>query len=377
MVASFLLAVQCERKPLPIASSLAKNCQSCKNKTIGLDYHTSSEDSDDDKVCGDHCTKDLSSTDDAPASKIRKIFSEKCDNRVSHNSFDSSRSSYPSSSEGSRKSSSQFDKDVASSVNDSKAYSSLTDSKSSLNENCFKMNERSPCPQKQANAYLPDQKLVNSVTENRTVDTNSRTSSVRFDGNYETADSNEEIDVESTSSKENQNDASHHNSMPESRKNLSQHSGSPLLSGSKVFRLEAPSISTTDVGYLYEISTRLLFATVDWVRGLTCFKNLHNIDKYHLLLDKWYSLFVLGIAQYSSMFPVSTMLFLANSSHDSENGRSNGPPLRWNTFVKLKEVVMNGSLNMKLSKEIYDYMKIITLFDQGTTLIILLLVSFF
>ena len=153
------------------------------------------------------------------------------------------------------------------------------------------------------------------------------------------------------------------------------------------FELEAPSISTTDVGYLYEISTRLLFVTIEWVQSLDAFQKLAKKDQYNLLLNKWHSLFVLGMAQSSSMFPISTMLFLANvnndkrgsndhQNHDNDKGSeatttttSPATPLPWSTFVKLKDVVLNGAFTAvrgELSKTTYDYMKMVTLFDTGT-----------
>ena len=70
------------------------------------------------------------------------------------------------------------------------------------------------------------------------------------------------------------------------------------------FELEAPSISTTDVGYLYEISTRLLFVTIEWVQSLDAFQKLAKKDQYNLLLNKWHSLFVLGMAQSLSLIHI-------------------------------------------------------------------------
>ena len=163
------------------------------------------------------------------------------------------------------------------------------------------------------------------------------------------------------------------------------------------FELEAPSISTTDVGYLYEISTRLLFTTIEWVQSLDSFQRLPKEDQYNLILNKWHSLFVLGMAQSSSMFPISTMLFLANVNnnkggggeeyHDNGKSKESGAtttttspttPLPWSTFVKLKDIVLNGGFIVQgeLSRTTYDYMKMVTLFDAGTVCLRLLFVSF-
>ena len=144
------------------------------------------------------------------------------------------------------------------------------------------------------------------------------------------------------------------------------------------FELEAPSISTTDVGYLYEISTRLLFVTVEWVQSLEGFRQLAKSDQYNLLLNKWHSLFVLGMAQSSSMFPISTMLFLANLNSKETSQRPNkgavnssnhgaSTPLPWPTFLKLKDAVLNGFISAfgRNNIDAFSYMKAATLFDAG------------
>ncbi len=130
------------------------------------------------------------------------------------------------------------------------------------------------------------------------------------------------------------------------------------LYGVYPFVLDPPSMPLTDPGYLYELSTRLLFASVDWVKGLMCFSRLCDDDKVHLMVEKWYLLFALGLLQCSNMFPVSTLLTLAGRVGDT-------PALKWQTFTKLKCVIMSGGLIGRVAKEVHEYMKIVTLFDQG------------
>lgn len=337
---SHLSAVQCERKPLALTSGSTEVI--FKNKTIGLDYHTSSEDSDDDKK----------------SETMSKTFPE--DNNESHIS-----EAFKDTNSKEEYSSANFSSPVEHRVhivtepglNEHRPINGFNTHKQ---EYLFDNNQVYSANNQQR--YLLRQALADSSIERKPVillnppnQQSHHQNDLKYFTSQKSNDTNDEIDVESCSStKEKENKSSAEVSV---------------LKGSKILRLEAPSISTTDVGYLYEISTRLLFGTLDWIRGLNCFDELSNIDKLNLMLNRWYSLFALGIAQYSSMFPISTMLFLANSSNDHSqetSGRtSNVPPLRWNTFVKLKDVVMNGNLNIKSSKEIYDFLKIITLFDQG------------
>lgn len=340
------LAVQCERKPLALTAGASTEGMIFKNKTIGLDYHTSSEESDEEKN-PDTAIKITSSEKVKCIKSPKRPYSEI--SKVSNTSQDYERNTfYSSTSEHSQRLPSSINE-----FNNSRQIEFLNDGNSTRgaqDSNNYMPSRYSPSEQK-PRPFLSQTSSQFSYQRN-------------YDNKYFSAqynhESNEDIDVESCNTKE-----SSESKLARSNSDV------PILTGTKVLRLEAPSISTTDVGYLYEISTRLLFGTIDWVRGLACFNELHNVDKLNLILNRWYSLFALGIAQYSSMFPVSTMLFLANSSNDSsmENGRSNAPPLRWHTFVKLKEVIMNGNLNLKVSKDIYDYMKIITLFDQGNILL--------
>ena len=337
---SDLSAVQCERKPLALTSGSTEVI--FKNKTIGLDYHTSSEDSDDDKR-----SETMSKTflEDNNESHISEIFKD-TNSKEEYNSANFS---------------SSLDHRVHI-VTDPELNEHRPINGFNTHEQEYFLDSNRVSSVDNQQRYLLHQTLADSPIERKPVTLLSppnrklyHQNDVKYFTSQKSNDSNDEIDVESCSStKERESKSSTEVS---------------ILKGSKILRLEAPTISTADVGYLYEISTRLLFGTLDWIRGLNCFDELSNIDKLNLMLNRWYSLFALGIAQYSSMFPISTMLFLANSSNDHSQetcGRtSNAPPLRWNTFVKLKDVVMNGNLNITSSKEIYDYMKIITLFDQG------------
>eukprot|EP00794_Sanderia_malayensis_P007167 gene7167-7973_t len=134
------------------------------------------------------------------------------------------------------------------------------------------------------------------------------------------------------------------------------------------FSVDPPSMPITDPGYLYELSTRLLFASVDWTKGLLCFSRLCEEDRLRLMVEKWYLLFALGLLQCSNMFPVSTLLSLVGNAANrggETSGTNSSSGLKWETFVKLKCVIMSGGLIGRISKEIHEYMKIVTLFDQG------------
>jgi len=316
-----LLAVQCERKPLVLtnrsSSSFPQDFQTTRNKTIGLDYHTSSDESEEDKSSNSSSTK--SSLRRAPP-----LVKDK-QNKL------------------------QMMGTVIDRV-DEEGGRALLD----LAQSC----------QRKPPSVLSSEEIYHSLSEIGTVkseisdnSTNTQPRILSYPAYME------KISVVSQHSVNNKSECQIEKPFGLRGGHLRKRVlDLPMLSASKRFVLEAPSISTTDVGYLYEISTRLLFATIDWVQRLEVFKELHHVDRYNLLLNKWHALFVLGMAQSSTMFPLSTMLFLANNKREKEDIQ---PLLRWSTFLKLKDVLMNNFVDCQSTKDIYTHMKIIALFDKG------------
>ena len=334
-------AVQCERKPLALdPKTLQQQLQQQqnggffnRNKTIGLDYQTSSDESDEDKSSRgraggirsnenvDEVRTDPIVVDrvDEEGGRALLHLSQSCQRReISINSDDSS------SELGTIKSEPSFDEPMNPVIGCQKFtnYPAYTGKPTSCINNHFQPT------------------IDNNNTKNRY-------SLLTHLHNGHMGGEHGNILLKSADTPE--------------LLNCSQHR----------FDLEAPAISTTDVGYLYEISTRLLFVTIDWIQSLEVFQKLSRVDQCNLLLNKWHSLFVLGMAQSSSMFPVSTLLFLANVNNEKEQNNKESEttttPLPWSTFVKLKDIILNGGFVVRgeISKSVYNYMKIVTLFDAG------------
>ncbi|XP_065669219.1 nuclear receptor subfamily 2 group F member 1-A [Hydra vulgaris] len=287
-------AVQCERKPAALVITSFKDGMGLKNKTVGLDYLTSSEDSEEETLTYTQLNK-------TTKNEIFQCIEEKDVNNYFQAEIEKdSKVSFKRINSPNNK------------VNETKKNNSIEEIEV-LNQNTNK-GDRS-------DRFSP-KKSSNKVENVRLLDS------------YKNLDAKNEGEFP------------------------------PIIFKSgqyKSFYVEPPSIPTTDVGYLYEMATRLLFVTIDWVQHLVAFRKLNKTDQLNLLVDKWYSLFILGLAQCSSMFPISTLLFLANNSHDGIK-----PMLSWQTFCKLKEVILNGNSAIKTSTKIYDNMKIITLFDSDT-----------
>ncbi|XP_066912871.1 nuclear receptor subfamily 2 group E member 1-like isoform X2 [Clytia hemisphaerica] len=305
-------AVQCERKPLVLTQLSVPSIDDKvnRNKTIGLDYRTSSDESDDDKR-SDSLTNKTSSTSSEKDNALLNVVIDRVDEEGGRALLNLAQSC--------QRKPISIDSDE-----NLMQYSEIGTIKSECSD------ETPPSSHTSYPAYTEKPPEVLSLAHGRFHPYN-RATSLPFRNGFTPKHNGWTLDMST-------------------------------MSKNKNFVLEAPSISTTDVGYLYEISTRLLFATLDWVQTLEPFQKLCKVDQFTLLLNKWHSLFILGMAQSSPMFPISTMLFLANTGHEPHSDQTN-THLPWSTFLKLKDVIMNGFVECKISTEIYNCMKIIALFD--------------
>lgn len=141
------------------------------------------------------------------------------------------------------------------------------------------------------------------------------------------------------------------------------------------FKLNPPTlgISTSSMEYVYEIATRLLFLTVDWTRNIQAFRSLETSDQLVLLQSSWSDLFMLGVAQCSTSFPLSPLLTLAavhmERCEASEDQKPNGMTKDSNLLDKMmsiKELLFSlEKLEMDLVE--YAFLKTIVLFNPDCT----------
>ncbi|XP_074629849.1 photoreceptor-specific nuclear receptor-like isoform X2 [Acropora palmata] len=145
-----------------------------------------------------------------------------------------------------------------------------------------------------------------------------------------------------------------------------------ILSSENIqFKLNPPTlgISTGSMEYVYEIATRLLFLTVDWTRNIQAFRTLETSDQLVLLQSSWSDLFMLGVAQCSSSFPLSPLLTLAavhmEHKEGNEEQKSNGIMQDSNLLDKMmsiKELLFSlERLEMDLVE--FAFLKSIVLFN--------------
>jgi len=139
------------------------------------------------------------------------------------------------------------------------------------------------------------------------------------------------------------------------------------------FNLKTPTlgVSTLSMEYVYEIATRLLFLTVDWTRNIQAFRCLETTDQLVLLQNSWSDLFMLGVSQCSSSFPMSPLLSLAavqmegsEGNHELQpNGKTKDPDLL-DKIMSVKDLLFSLE---KLEMDLVEYalFKTIILFNPG------------
>lgn len=138
------------------------------------------------------------------------------------------------------------------------------------------------------------------------------------------------------------------------------------------FKLNPPTLglSSLSMDYIYEIATRLLFLTVDWTRNIQAFRSLDSADQLVLLQSSWSDLFMLGVSQCSSSFPLSPLLTLAAVHMERSECDEEHKPLFTKDQKVLEKVLSVKELLLSLEKlELdlveYAFFKTIILFNPG------------
>ena len=134
--------------------------------------------------------------------------------------------------------------------------------------------------------------------------------------------------------------------------------------------------------YVYEVATRLLFLTVDWVRSIQAFRILECTDQLVLLQSTWSDLFMLGVAQCSSFFPLSPLLTLAAVHMESTEGNQvHQSTVTLKKDQNLVEMIMSvkdllfSLEKLELDLAEYALLKAIVLFNSGDFIFILYIFS--
>lgn len=146
------------------------------------------------------------------------------------------------------------------------------------------------------------------------------------------------------------------------------------------FKLNTPTLGVSSISmeYIYELATRLLFVSVDWIRSISAFRGLDPGDQLVLLQNMWSDLFMLGVSQCSQYFPLSPLLTLAASQLKDQVQDRKPPSFARETslferVVSIKDLVFSFE-RLELGQVEYAYLKSIVVFNSGENSFILCIV---
>lgn len=213
--------------------------------------------------------------------------------------------------------------------------------------------------------------VENGTTENHLRSVTSSPESLNGYPEYQEKPENQPLTPSSTSS------------LPSTPTNSSQKPLSTYLSGEEFdsiigsehlqFKLKPPTlgVSSLSMEYVYEIATRLLFLTVDWARSILPFRSLESTDQLVLLQSTWSDLFMLGVAQCYSSFPLSPLLTLAavhmeqnGSNQDHKSTPMTKEPSMLDKIMSVKELLFSLE-KLDLDSVEFAFLKAIVLFNSG------------
>ena len=122
-----------------------------------------------------------------------------------------------------------------------------------------------------------------------------------------------------------------------------------------------------NIHFIGEISSRVLFSTISWLRQLPFFSSLKQSNQKKLLSQSWSDLFVLGLAQLSLQLDLTTLLaaLADNINTISALDRSTLARVRTvtQTVAKIKEYV-TALTRLELDSQEFALLKIIAMFSS-------------
>merc|ERR1719445_922091 len=122
-----------------------------------------------------------------------------------------------------------------------------------------------------------------------------------------------------------------------------------------------------NIHFIGEISSRVLFSTISWLRQLPFFSSLKQSNQKKLLSQSWSDLFVLGLAQLSLQLNLTTLLaaLADNINTITALDRSTLTRVRTvtQTVAKIKEYV-TALTRLGLDSQEFALLKIIAMFSS-------------
>ena len=133
------------------------------------------------------------------------------------------------------------------------------------------------------------------------------------------------------------------------------------------FNMEFPEDKKLTMEYVYELATRLLFHSIDWVRFTHSFKTLDQTDQVILLRNCWTDIFLLSFVQCAKVCPLEATLSLMEQNIEKVGGSEmkKADEVQVEHINKVKDLLLTLE-RLELTATEFALLKFICLFNPGT-----------
>jgi hypothetical protein len=132
------------------------------------------------------------------------------------------------------------------------------------------------------------------------------------------------------------------------------------------FNMEFPEDKKLTMEYVYELATRLLFHSIDWVRFTHSFKTLDQTDQVILLRNCWTDIFLLSFVQCAKVCPLEATLSLMEQNIEKVGSElKKADEVQVEHINKVKDLLLTLE-RLELTATEFALLKFICLFNPGT-----------
>jgi hypothetical protein len=131
------------------------------------------------------------------------------------------------------------------------------------------------------------------------------------------------------------------------------------------FNMEFPEDKKLTMEYVYELATRLLFHSIDWVRFTHSFKTLNQSDQVILLRNCWTDIFLLSFVQCAKVCPLEATLSLMKQNIEKVGSELDKTDVVQVEHInKVKDLLLTLE-RLELTATEFALLKFICLFNPG------------
>ena len=131
------------------------------------------------------------------------------------------------------------------------------------------------------------------------------------------------------------------------------------------FNMAFPEEKKLTMEYVYELATRLLFHSIDWIRFTHSFKTLARSDQVILLRNSWTDIFLLSFVQCAKVCPLEATLNLMKQNIENMGSELNETDVVQVEHIdKVKDLLLTLE-RLELTATEFALLKLICLFNPG------------